>query len=479
MLLDLFWRAALAATAATVAGSPPAAAAQDDDGGQSTFVSPGGDLAFGFTVPDNGNSDVFFSLRVPVENAWGAVGLGSDDMKGALFLVIYRDESGRNVTFSPRLAYGNYEPQYYPDLRVEVLPGTGVVDGHMLFTARCTDHCRSWPAADSNSGYIDVTSPNQKAIYALGPRDGFRSNDPAADVKFHREFGVFTIDMKRTQGSPDAPVLSAASRSLGAELDYRRTGRADYKAVLHATFMVVFLLVMFPLGVALLRLGRWARWHGLNQAVAVVGVLAGLAMGILASFHYQRSRGFRSHHQILGFIVVAFVLAQFALGLLHHQEHRKTQAPTRYSKVHVWLGRLIIFLGTLNAFFGFTFALNRKVGMALAGLIILGAFALMFFSVGRQWLAKKNQRRDATNPRHGAPAGYQPQPWREPGQGPGPSGMPYPSEPPPGYEPPSQQIGLQPVSTSPAAASPWKSSDAKDFEDDPALGSTHRPREFA
>ncbi|KAM4065512.1 cytochrome domain of cellobiose dehydrogenase [Hirsutella rhossiliensis] len=453
MLLTRFWRAAVAAAALALV------AAQDDESpnGQSTFVSPGGDVSFAFTVPDNGNTDVFFTMRAHVDNSWAAVGLGSDDMKGALFLMVYRNDRGDNVTFSPRLAYGNYEPQHYPELRYELLPGTGVIDDHMVLVAKCIEHCRSWPAADSNSGYIDVSSPNQKAIYALGPSEGFRSNSPAADLKFHREFGVFTIDMKRTQGSPDAPILDAKSKAVGTSLDYRKTHKSDYKAGLHGAFM--------------------ARWHGVNQAVGVAGVLAGLALGILTSFNYQRSRGFRSYHQIFGFVIVGFILGQFTLGVLHHQKFRKTKAPTKFGMAHLWLGRIILFLGTLNAFFGFTFALNRKFGMVLAGLIILGAFAILFLSVGRQFLFKKKRTRGAGDPLGGVPTGYQAQPWRA-DQHP-PPGAGYPSEPPPGYEPPSQQIGLQPVSHSPAAPSPWKSSDAKDYEDHPALGGAQRPREFA
>lgn len=114
--------------------------------------------------------------------------------------------------------------------------------------------------------------------------------------------------------------------------------------------------------------------------------------------------------------------------------------------------------------------------MVLAGLIILGFFGVLFLSVGRRYFFK-NRASGTAGPLGGAPTGYQPQPWRE-GQH-GPPGAGYPSEPPPGYDAPSQQIGLQSVSHPPAAPSPWKSSDAKDYEDHPALGSAQRPREFA
>ncbi|KND89668.1 hypothetical protein TOPH_05675 [Tolypocladium ophioglossoides CBS 100239] len=458
LLLKTFWRAALAATA--LAPSPILAADKDNPPGQSTFVSPGGDVGFAFTVPDNDNSDIFFSLRVPTENSWGGVGLGSDDMKGALFLILYRNERGDNVTLSPRVAYGNYEPQLYPEVEMEVLNGTGVVDGYMVFNAKCSKHCRSWPAGGSNGGYIDVSSPNQKAVYAVGPRESFGSDNPGAGIKFHRDPGV--------------PVLTKDSVNEGTTLDYRETGRSDVKAALHATLMVFCIVAMFPFGVVVLRLGRWARWHGLNQTVAMAGVLAGLGLGVAASFNYQRSRGFRSYHQILGFIIVAFILVQFSLGFLHHTQYRKTQAPTKYGRVHLWLGRLIIFLGVLNAFFGFAFALDRKYGLVLAGLIIFGALATLFVVIWRQRLTKQQRFQPVGGPLNGTNTGYQPQPWREDHHQ--ASGSNYPSDPPPGYEPPSQQIGLHPVSSS--SSTPWRSSDAKEYEDDAALGSAQRPREF-
>lgn len=277
--------------------TPPAAVlvssanADDDDSkpaGQSTFISPDGDLSFALTVPDHGNRDIYFSLRVPVGVSWGAVGLGSDDMAGALFLMIYMNERGDNVTFSPRLAYGNYEPKYYEDLKFDVLNGTGIYDNYMVFNAQCTEHCRSWPSGSTNHGFIDVSSPNQKAIYAVGPKEGFASNSPSAPLKMHEEYGVFSIDMKRTQGSAEAPILDDDSESAGTTLQSKKKGVSDWRATLHGVIMVFCIVGLLPTGVVLLRFGGWVRWHGLNQTVAMMGILGGFATGIVTSFHYQR-----------------------------------------------------------------------------------------------------------------------------------------------------------------------------------------------
>lgn len=66
----------------------PALAEVDIDG-QSTFVTEGKDLAFGFTVESKKNDDIYFTLRVPTGVSWGAVGLGSEGMDRALILMIY------------------------------------------------------------------------------------------------------------------------------------------------------------------------------------------------------------------------------------------------------------------------------------------------------------------------------------------------------------------------------------------------------
>lgn len=246
-------------------------------------------MAFALTVPEHNNLDIYFSLRVPVANSWAGVGIGSDDMKGALYLLVYRNRAGDNVTFSPRVGWGNYEPQHFPDVQFRLLPGTGVRDGYMVLNAICTEHCRSWPAAGTNSGYIDVSSPNQHAIYAVGPREGFRSDDPAAPIKYHREFGTFTIDMQRTQGSPDPPVLNAESRNNGTSLERRETGKTDTGAIFHAMLVVLFVIVVMPVDVYFLSTAA-TRLHGLSQVVGILLLILGVAAGIETSFRYQRVR---------------------------------------------------------------------------------------------------------------------------------------------------------------------------------------------
>ncbi|QUC16099.1 uncharacterized protein UV8b_00340 [Ustilaginoidea virens] len=472
MLPRFLWRAA-----AALAVTGPAAVGADDANppGQSTFISPDNHVAFAFTVPQTPDHQypeaTFFSIRVPNRYSWGAVGLGSNDMKGALYLIIYQGEDGASVTFSPRLAYDNTEPTYWDEMEYTVIPNnTGVVDDHMIFTAMCTSHCRSWNKGNTNGGWLDVSSPNQNGIFAVGPAEPLRSNDRNAPLKFHGEYGVFTIDMGRTQGAADAPVLDRDSQNESTALVWYRRRRSDYKATLHGTFMIFFIVGMMNFGVFLLRACGWAKWHAVNQLFATLGVLSGLALGVLTSFHYNRSRGFKHYHQIIGYIVVAFVLAQVALGVKHHLEYQKTRAPTRFGRIHLWLGRLILLLAVLNSFFGFSFARNQRYAVALAGLLVLVCAVALFFMYNRtRFFDRKRQFQ---------PLGtQQPPPWRQQA---GTSGYGA-GDAPPGYESASQHVGLQPAAPSSSSSpgnSPWRSGGDKDYEDEPQLGSAQKPREF-
>ncbi|EYB25811.1 hypothetical protein FG05_10183 [Fusarium graminearum] len=459
------------ALAVTAALFPVAFAKDKDDGGQSTFVSPDGDVAFAIDIGENRDTEVYFSLRVKKSRSWGAVGLGSDDMPGALYFMVYKSRDSGKVTFSPRLAYGHYEPYFWDGMDVEILSNnTGLIDDHMVVSGRCKSGCRSWPSHGGNKGYLDVYSDDSKAIFAFGPKEDFHSDKKDASVKYHAGYGTFSINIDRTHGDSELPFLDDSTTDVGTKLIYDKKAKPNWASPLHGVFMVLSIVFLMPVGVVLLRSGGWVKWHALNQTIATLGVFAGFGIGVANSFYYQRSRSFDDPHQIIGFVVTGLLLGQFGLGVMHHTQYKKTQTPTRYGKIHLWVGRIILFFGTLNAFMGFTFALNRRFGMLLALLIIFITITSLILIYGRQYLDKRR-----LGPRGPGLAGgsqqYAPPPWRQPPQNTG-----YPSDPPPGYQPPSNQ-GLGEVSPGMRSPSPWQSH--KDDEADMNLGREQRPREFS
>ena len=58
------------------------------------------------------------------------------------------------------------------------------------------------------------------------------------------------------------------------------------------------------------------------------------------------------------------MLIQLGLGLLHHrtwkQKQIKSPSPTKYSKIHKFLGPAILLLGLINGGLGFSFAGNSS-----------------------------------------------------------------------------------------------------------------------
>jgi hypothetical protein len=317
----------------------------------SVFVSPTQDLVFGLTIPDDNNADIYFTIASSTSNTWAAIGLGYNQMPNSLMLMIYTSANGQNVTFSPRLSYGNREPVYWDGMQYEVLNGTGLFDDNniMVFSARCSN-CRNWP-----NGYIDHTKTAQPCIFAEGPEGWVGSDDPAAPLKYHEVYGAFTMNMVAATGPKGAPLVPVsvatflgqnASTILG---DYKANGR-DWGAALHAFCMLGSWMVLIPFGVLILRGGGRVKWHGINQGLAAIGALIGAGLGVYVSFSYNRSRGFNNPHQIIGLIVSAGLIAQFTLGFIHHRIWNQTQKTTKLKPVHIWLGRILIALAISDAF---------------------------------------------------------------------------------------------------------------------------------
>lgn len=59
-------------------------------------------------------------------------------MKGANIFIVYSDADGQNVTVSPRLGQGNFQPQFNSQAQVSLLEGSGISNGMMTANVRCT-----------------------------------------------------------------------------------------------------------------------------------------------------------------------------------------------------------------------------------------------------------------------------------------------------------------------------------------------------
>lgn len=58
-------------------------------------------------------------------------------MRNSNIFIIYPDASGSNVTLSPRLGMGEFEPEYNSKAQVSLLEGSGISNGQMTANIRC------------------------------------------------------------------------------------------------------------------------------------------------------------------------------------------------------------------------------------------------------------------------------------------------------------------------------------------------------
>jgi hypothetical protein len=259
------------------------------------FISPSQDIAFALRVPNDASNDIYFTLAGLATNTYTAVGLGSTTMSDALVFILYASADGQNVTFSPRLSYRDAEPVLYPELRVEALPGTGLVDDSLVYAGRCAN-CLSYPL-----GALDTTAAQQPFIYAAGPAGAssrttpLQSDDPGAALLYHASYGSFYIDMARAVGEPGAPDMrgvptgGGAASSAGVALGPKcRTNQTDAVLVIHGVVMVLCFLGLMPFGVVVLRVYGLVRWHWINQALALGLVVVGAGLGVWDGFQYNR-----------------------------------------------------------------------------------------------------------------------------------------------------------------------------------------------
>lgn len=207
--------------------------------------------------------------------------MGSDNMADALIWMVYSDVSGTNITLSPRLGHGHYEPAYSSNISVQVLPGTSITsEGNYTVFAMCSN-CRSW-----KGGSIDPANKQAPFIFATGPDGNLKTNSKSAGIKRHAEYGTFTMDLTLAVGSAGAPIIATADSS--GTVQTSDNDDSDWSAALHAAVMILTFVGLMPLGLLILRVLNSPKWHGINQAFSAIVALIGAALGIYAGTMYQR-----------------------------------------------------------------------------------------------------------------------------------------------------------------------------------------------
>lgn len=103
---------------------------------------PSGNVCFSINVPEttasSGSGDLYFQIQGPASKQWIGLGQGgANQMRNSNIFIIYADSTGSNVTLSPRLGNGEFEPDFNADAQVSLLEGSGIANGVMTANVRC------------------------------------------------------------------------------------------------------------------------------------------------------------------------------------------------------------------------------------------------------------------------------------------------------------------------------------------------------
>ncbi|KAI9641843.1 hypothetical protein NHQ30_009710 [Ciborinia camelliae] len=332
-----------------------------------------------------------------------AVGMGSNQMKNSLMFMMYADSTGNNITLSPRIASGENEPSHAKDIVVESLAGTGIANGTFTWNGRCLN-CTSWKGGSLGS------TKNTKAsfIWANGPSGTLKSDSLHADIKRHDSYGTFSMDLSRAIGTAGVPSIPTSNSEGTTQISEKADN--NFSSAAHAVLMVLVFVGLLPFGIVILRFLNSPKWHAVNQTISLGIALIGVVLGAKLGTLYNRTKDFKSGHQVFGLIIVMSMIGQFILGFLHHRMYKKTSKTTKFAPIHVWLGRIVTPAGIINGFIGFPLALNPKFNWALlvCALLIVIIFAPVLF-----WGYKRRQAKEIEEIT-GETEGYEAEPWRAP-----------------------------------------------------------------
>ena len=312
-------------------------------------------------------------------------------MAGSNIFVIYSDGRG-NVTLSPRLGEGHFEPVHDTTANVTLLEGSGISGGLMVANVLCSN-CESW-----KGGSTDFTSGSGSWIHASLQGDPLDSTDLGERIEQHQDRGSFTWDYSAAQGgNGDNPFVQASrgnnSVSSSPSGGGARTGSSGSSSeshggmsninmivAAHGTLAAVAFLALFPIGSIFIRIPGLSKnvWvHASIQIFSYCTFIAAAGLGIYLARSFHR---LSDAHPIIGLLLLGILFLQPFFGILHHSLFKKKQAHTPISRVHIWVGRLAIVLGMVNGGLGIKLAGNVMTGYKIAYGVVAGVMGVAYLA---------------------------------------------------------------------------------------------------
>ncbi|QIW98894.1 hypothetical protein AMS68_004412 [Peltaster fructicola] len=335
-----------------------------DVGARSTFIynstgagTKGNYFLFTINIVKS-TGDIYFHFDAPASGSWVGVGFG-DKMQGTLMILAYPSQNTTGITISPRV--GNYksEPTYDSSIKVEkvwdsALRTPNTIDNN-INQMYIDGVCRG--CANRTGSILDLSNQRAPFIFATGPGTDMNTDDLAAPLKRHNFYGSFNLNLTAAtslnSGSVPPPVNGSYNyNGLGTTSTNKDTNAGP---AIHAALMCIAWILIFPFGSLLLRFFNKVILHAVMQVIGLVFVFAAFCCGCYISMQYNRSKTFRSAHQVIGLILMFGLLVQLALGIVGHRIFKKTGSPAKFAKIHAILGSIMIVIAIINGGMGWGF----------------------------------------------------------------------------------------------------------------------------
>lgn len=206
-------------------------------------------------------------------------------MAGSTIFVMYADGAG-NVTLSPRKGTGEVEPKYDGSISVQLLSGSGIIDGNMIANVLCTS-CSSklssttstssnWIAAWNSGSALDTTSTSASIRQHSGSNHRSFTFD-LSQAQLSTDSNPFTSSAVATSTSSSGGASSSSSSSSSVSNDFSKVQSYD-KA--HGVIMGLTVVLLFPLGALSMRIFGRPWLHATLQIFSFILLIVGLGLGI-------------------------------------------------------------------------------------------------------------------------------------------------------------------------------------------------------
>lgn len=266
--------------------------------------------------------------------------------------------------------------------------------------------CSTW-----DLGSLDTTSSSATWMWAHGPGRTVDSNSDSADLHQHPDNGKgnfkanvqaahYTSSVEASnaitgKSSTAQPASSNSASSSGDSGSSSGVSKSGIKMLVtaHASLLTLTFYFWLPLGVLLFRLvpKSAVRFHYISQVIGTAFAIAGLGIAIYMSQNNNEWAGLDSYHQIIGILVVAFLVVQAIVGTVQHMIFKRKGKKSALAIPHMIFGWIILILGGVQGILGGIFAGDYNIAKGLAGLI---AVVWVVTAAGAVYGRRRNAKRN-------------------------------------------------------------------------------------